>query len=228
MVQNFGAHPTDQNFILGFGENFGKISVWLLVLMGVGVGGGGARRPPYWESLIRPCIALPSCQNRRTIFHFRQLSVVVSCPCDKCEAWYKEEQRDLSWKDTLNRELPCPCKVSVHPNRVVADQGDPPGNSLQSKSYCKSFCFFVDLKLPRTTPLWRQNITLDYWQNDVIVHHFPGDKPIYLAGREPGPEWIPDRSCTAHSEPYCSTYHPGAYGCLRSTDSPKIGKVFKY
>ncbi len=39
--------------------------------------------------------------------------------------------------------------------------------------------------------------------------------------------WTADSECTADGEPSCARYNPGAYGCIRSADSPNIGSAGK-
>ncbi len=96
--------------------------------------------------------------------------ILGECPCEECKNWYRAElQEGLDWKTTVNRELPCPCKVSIKPGHTGIDPIDDPSG---------------------------RNAT-----------------------------WTADSACTAGGQPSCATYHPGAYGCLRSTDSPNIGSA---
>ncbi len=76
---------------------------------------------------------------------------------------------NTAWKDAVNAELPCPCKVTVSATGIE-----------------------------------------------------PIDDP---SGRSP--QWKADNACKANFLPHCDTYHPGAYGCIRSTDSSNIGDAGK-
>ncbi len=48
----------------------------------------------------------------------------------------------------------------------------------------------------------------------------PVDNP---SGPKRTPKWNSDSACSTGGRPSCAKWHPGAYGCLRSTDSDNIG-----
>ena len=50
------------------------------------------------------------------------------CPCEKCKQQYEREKTNKQWLETLNKQLPCPCRVNTN-NFGVTPIDDPSGRN---------------------------------------------------------------------------------------------------